>query len=92
MSKKDELRILHAFEMPVVKDNRTQMVIVSSEELGGVYLRLLKRSTDPRYDIFQVNIVIKGIEYETEQSTRVAAGALARAIADLAIISPYDDD
>jgi hypothetical protein len=91
VSKKDELRVPHAFELPVVKDNRTQIVIVSSDELGGVYLRLMHRSTDPRHDIFQVNVVINGIECETEQITRDAARDLARALADLAIIIPSDD-
>jgi hypothetical protein len=91
-SKKDALRIPHAFELPVVKGNRTEIVIVSSNQLGGVYLRLMQRSTDPRHDIFQVNVVINGIECETEQITRDAAGRLAKALADLAIVSPSDDD
>jgi hypothetical protein len=92
MVKKDELRVPHAFELPVVKGNRTHIVIVSSDQLGGVYLRLMQRATDPRHDIFRVNVVINGIECETEQITRDAARSLAKTLADLTIISPSDDD
>ncbi len=87
--KRAEHLIPHAFELSVVRND--QPVIVRPSEIAGVYLRLVKKMADTKYDICQVNIVISGIEYEVEQHIRAAASLHAKAIADLALLDRLDD-
>lgn len=63
---------------------------IEPDRIGGVYLRLLARSPNSDHDLFLVNAVINGIEYEIETTARAPAFQLARAIADLAITDPFD--
>ena len=62
---------------------------IEPDRIGGVYLRLLARSPNSDHDLFQVNAVINGIEYEIEMTARAPAFQLARAIADLAITDTF---
>lgn len=84
--KRTEHLIPYAFKLSAVRNDQPQAVIVRPSEIAGVYLRLVKKMADTKYYIFQVNIVISGIEYEVEQHVRDAASLHAKAIADLALL------
>ena len=71
-------------------DTELHPLSIRPDQIAGVYLRLLAKSPNANHDLFQVNVVIDGIEYEVETNARTAAFQLAKAIADLAIMDPVE--